>query len=36
MSAPHQEIVESQIDVSELAIGMHVTRLDRPWKIRTS
>jgi putative nucleotidyltransferase with HDIG domain len=32
MSAPHQEIVESQIDVSELAIGMHVIRLDRPWE----
>lgn len=32
MSAPHQEIVESQIDVSELALGMHVIRLDRPWE----
>ena len=32
MSTPHQEIVESQIDVSELAIGMHVIRLDRPWE----
>lgn len=32
MSAPHQEIVESEIDVSELAIGMHVIRLDRPWE----
>jgi HD-GYP domain-containing protein (c-di-GMP phosphodiesterase class II) len=32
MSAPHQEIVESQVDVSELAIGMHVIRLDRPWE----
>ena len=32
MSAPHQDIIESQIHVSELAIGMHVTRLDRPWE----
>ena len=32
MSAPHQEIVESQVDVSELAIGMHIIRLDRPWE----
>ena len=32
MSAPHQEIIESQVDVSQLAIGMHVIRLDRPWE----
>ena len=32
MGTPHQEVVESQIDVSELAIGMHVIRLDRPWE----
>jgi len=36
MSAPHQEIIEGQIDVSELAIGMHVIRLDRPWEDTTS
>lgn len=28
----HQEIIETQVDVSELAIGMHVVRLDRPWE----
>lgn len=32
MSEPHKEIIESQIDVAELAIGMHVIRLDRPWE----
>lgn len=32
MTGRHQELVETQIDVSELAIGMHVIRLDRPWE----
>ncbi len=32
MKNTHQEIVETQLDVSELAIGMHVIRLDRPWE----
>ncbi|QTN42273.1 HD-GYP domain-containing protein [Marinobacter salsuginis] len=32
MNKSHQEIVETQVDVAELAIGMHVTRLDRPWE----
>ncbi|MBU2954948.1 HD-GYP domain-containing protein [Marinobacter sp. F3R08] len=32
MKAGHQEIIETQVDVSELALGMHVTRLDRPWE----
>ena len=32
MNKSHQEIVETQLDVAELAIGMHVVRLDRPWE----
>lgn len=32
MSSNHHEIVETRIDVSELALGMHVVRLDRPWE----
>lgn len=32
MNQPYQEIIESQIDVADLAIGMHVIRLDRPWE----
>lgn len=32
MSTPHKEIIETHVDVSELAIGMHVIRLDRPWE----
>ncbi|MBW0148443.1 HD-GYP domain-containing protein [Marinobacter arenosus] len=32
MGTPHQEIVETCIDVAELAVGMHVVRLDRPWE----
>ena len=32
MNKSHQEIIETQVDVAELAIGMHVTRLDRPWE----
>ena len=26
------ETVELEIDVSELRVGMHVVRLDRPWE----
>lgn len=32
MGTPHQEVVETCIDVAELALGMHVVRLDRPWE----
>lgn len=32
MGSPHQEIVETRIDVAELALGMHVVRLDKPWE----
>ncbi|MDK9558682.1 HD-GYP domain-containing protein [Marinobacter sp. M216] len=32
MGTPHQEIVETCIDVADLAVGMHVVRLDRPWE----
>ena len=32
MNTSHQDIVETQVDVAELAIGMHVIRLDRPWE----
>jgi len=32
MSSFHQDIVETEIPVSQLAIGMHVIRLDRPWE----
>lgn len=32
MSSPHQEIVETRIDVTELELGMHVVRLDKPWE----
>lgn len=32
MSSFRQDIVETEIPVSQLAIGMHVTRLDRPWE----
>ena len=31
MSSFRQDIVETEIPVSQLAIGMHVIRLDRPW-----
>jgi len=32
MSAPHQHVIESKVDVIDLVIGMHVVRLDRPWE----
>jgi HD-GYP domain-containing protein (c-di-GMP phosphodiesterase class II) len=32
MSFSRQDIVETEIPVSQLAIGMHVVRLDRPWE----
>ena len=32
MGTSHHEIVETRIDVAELALGMHVVRLDRPWE----
>jgi putative nucleotidyltransferase with HDIG domain len=32
MSSFYQDIVETEIPVSQLAIGMHVVRLDRPWE----
>jgi HD-GYP domain-containing protein (c-di-GMP phosphodiesterase class II) len=32
MSSFRQDIVETEIPVSQLAIGMHVVRLDRPWE----
>lgn len=32
MSSFRQDIVETEIPVWQLAIGMHVTRLDRPWE----
>jgi putative nucleotidyltransferase with HDIG domain len=32
MSSFYQDIVETEIPVSQLAIGMHVIRLDRPWE----
>lgn len=32
MGSPHQEIVETRIDVTELELGMHVVRLDKPWE----
>ena len=32
MGSPHQEIVETRIDVADLALGMHVVRLDKPWE----
>ncbi|WP_150912066.1 HD-GYP domain-containing protein [Marinobacter halotolerans] len=32
MSSFHQDIVETEIPVSQLTIGMHVIRLDRPWE----
>ncbi|MBW4935351.1 HD-GYP domain-containing protein [Marinobacter sp. F4206] len=32
MGTPHQEIVETCIDVADLSLGMHVVRLDRPWE----
>lgn len=32
MSSFRQDIVETEIPVSQLAIGMHVIRLDRPWE----
>lgn len=32
MSSSRQDIVETEIPVSQLAIGMHVVRLDRPWE----
>lgn len=32
MKTSHQEITETQVDVAELAIGMHVIRLDCPWE----
>lgn len=32
MGKTHQDIVETRIHVSDLALGMHVVRLDRPWE----
>jgi len=32
MGKTHQEIVETRVHVSELALGMHVVRLDRAWE----
>lgn len=32
MSNAHKDLVETRIDVAELAIGMHVIRLDKPWE----
>jgi HD-GYP domain-containing protein (c-di-GMP phosphodiesterase class II) len=32
MSFFYQDVVETEIPVSQLAIGMHVVRLDRPWE----
>lgn len=32
MSSSHGDIIETEIPVWQLAIGMHVTRLDRPWQ----
>ena len=32
MGTTHQDIVETRIHVSDLALGMHVVRLDRPWE----
>jgi len=32
MSSFRQDVVETEIPVSQLAIGMHVVRLDRPWE----
>lgn len=32
MGQTHQDIVETRIHVSDLALGMHVVRLDRPWE----
>ncbi|MDI9246329.1 HD-GYP domain-containing protein [Marinobacter sp. CHS3-4] len=32
MSSFRQDIVETEVPVSQLAIGMHVVRLDRPWE----
>jgi HD-GYP domain-containing protein (c-di-GMP phosphodiesterase class II) len=31
MRSTYVEVVETQIDVADLEIGMHVIRLDRPW-----
>lgn len=32
MRGTYVELVEAQIDVADLEIGMHVIRLDRPWE----
>ena len=32
MPMGREDIVETEIPVSQLAIGMHVIRLDRPWE----
>lgn len=32
MNPVHRDIVETEISASELQIGMHVIRLDRPWE----
>lgn len=32
MGKTHEEIIETRVHVSELALGMHVVRLDRPWE----
>ena len=32
MGKTHQEVVETRVHVSELALGMHVVRLDRAWE----
>ncbi|MDL0431825.1 HD-GYP domain-containing protein [Marinobacter sp. TBZ242] len=32
MNPAHKDIVETEISVTELKIGMHVVRLDRPWE----
>lgn len=32
MNPVHRDIIETEISVAELQIGMHVVRLDRPWE----
>lgn len=32
MRGTYVELIETQVDVSDLEIGMHVIRLDRPWE----
>ncbi|QSP95781.1 HD-GYP domain-containing protein [Marinobacter salinisoli] len=32
MHTAHQETIEKRIHVSELSLGMHVVRLDKPWE----